>query len=361
MTNHQIARMRLHNQLLTQQPFEKPSEVVRCLGAVQAQEYAGAKWAIGLRMPKANEDIIEQAVTEGSILRTHVLRPTWHFVSATDIRWMLKLTAPRAHAFSAYWYRRLELNDAIFRHSEQVIIKALESGNHLTREELVIPLQDAGINTSDLRLTHLLFHAELEGIVCNGIRRGKQSTYALLDERVPTSKPYTHNEALAELTLRYFASRGPATLKDFAWWSGLTLADAKLGIEAVKSQLEQEVIEGQTYWFAMNASAPISKAPSVHLLPAYDEYIVAYTDRSAVYDENMANNTTSRGNILFNYIVVLNGKVVGVWKRTIKKQKAIISLNLFNELCTDEAQALNIQLHKYAEFWGLSLNLDGDF
>lgn len=358
MTNHQIARMRLHNQLLTQQPYEKPHEVVRWLGAAQAQEYAGAKWAIGLRLPKANEDVIEQALNKGSILRTHVLRPTWHFVTAADIRWMLKLTAPRVHAFSAYWYRRLELNDAIFHRSEQVIIKALESGNHLTREELATPLQEAGINTSELRLTHLLFHAELEGIICNGIRRGKQWTYALLDERVFASKPYTHSEALAELTMRYFASRGPATVKDFAWWSGLTVADAKLGIELIKSQLDQEEMNGQNYWFRETQMTPISNTPSIQILPAYDEYIVAYTDRSAVYDENTPNNTASQGNILFNYIIVLNGKVVGTWKRTIKKQKAIISLNLFNQLCTDEAQALNIQLHKYAGFLGLSL--DGD-
>lgn len=355
MTNSNIARQRLHNQLLTQHPFTTPCEVVSWMSAVQAQEYPAAKWAVGLRLPLATDNDIEQAVNDGSILRTHVLRPTWHFVSPADIRWMLALTAPHVHAATAYWYRQLELDDTIFQRSDTIIGKELMGGKQLTREELGLHLNDAGIDTSNLRLTHLMFHAELEGIISSGPRKGKQFTYALLDERVPIARPLTRDEALDALTLRYFTSHGPATIKDYVWWSGLPMTEAKAGIEGVKSQLRHERIKDQDYWFVPSSTGNISQQSSVQLLPAYDEYIVGYTDRSAVFDKSTSTNMDSRDNILFTYIIVLNGQIVGTWKRTIKKDKILVSQNVFVTLTSEEEKAVNAEIEKYAAFFGLSL------
>src|SRR5713226_2242979 len=228
MTNLDIAHRRLHNQLITRPMFEKPDDVVKWLGAVQAQDYAGAKWALGLRMQGVTDDVIEQAFADGAIIRTHVMRPTWHFVAPADIRWMLALTAPR---INAYYNRKLELDDAVFRHSNAVLAKALQGGKQLTRSELASVLQLAGIAADNLlRSTYIIMRAELDGIVCSGARRGKQFTYALLDERVPQTRNLDRDEALAEFARRYFTSHGPATLQDFVWWSGLAAADAKAGL-----------------------------------------------------------------------------------------------------------------------------------
>ncbi len=237
MPNLDIAHQRLHNQMISQRTLTQPADVVQALGAVQAQDYEGAKWAVAQRTKDLTDAAFEQAFTAGAILRTHVLRPTWHFVTPTDIRWMLALTAQRVHAALNYHNRKLALDNALFAQSNAVLIKALQSGQQLTRTELGAFLQQADIATDDLlRLGHILIHAELEGIVCSGARRGKQFTYALLDERAPQAKTLARDEALAELAKRYFTSHGPATLKDYVWWSGLTVADAKAGIEMVKTQ-----------------------------------------------------------------------------------------------------------------------------
>ena len=262
---------------------------------------------------------IEQAFTDGTILRTHILRPTWHFVLPADIRWMLALTAPRIIAASAYYYRTLGLDDTVFSHSNAVLAKALQGGKQLTRPELVSVLQQAGIVTDDLqRFTYIIMRAELDGIICSGGRRGKQFTYALLDERAPQARILDREEALAELAGRYFTSHGPATLQDFVWWSGLTVADARIGLELVTSQLMHEVIDGQTYW--RSASMPSAKdlSQTIYLLPNFDEYTVGYTDRSAIFDMSDAEKFDTPGNVL-NPTIVLDGLVVGTWKRTIKK------------------------------------------
>ncbi len=210
------------------------------LGAVQSQDYAAAKWGVGQRTVGITDAIVEQAFADGSILRTHVMRPTWHFVTPSDIRWMLSLTAPRVHAANAYRYRELELNEAVFRRCRSSLMRALQGGRQLTRTELRQLLQRARIDTTaPQRLAYLLMHAELEGVICSGARRGKQFTYALLDERVPPASVPQRDEALHDLTMRYFSTRGPATPQDFSWWSGLTVADAKRGVEAAGTSIDQ--------------------------------------------------------------------------------------------------------------------------
>src|SRR5579884_4270870 len=249
-----IAQQRLYNQLITRQnerSFDTPEAVVQWLGAVQAQDYGAAKWAVGLRLPGATDDDIEQAMADGAILRTHILRPTWHFVSPADIRWLLALTAPRVHAANAPWYRKLELDDAIVKQSNDALTNALQGGKQLTRDELASALQQAGIATEgEQRVSNIMMRAELDGVICSGARRGKQFTYALLAERAPQARALDRDKALAELTLRYFSSHGPATAQDFVWWSGLTIVDAKAGLAMATSYLQQETINGQTYWFS---------------------------------------------------------------------------------------------------------------
>jgi hypothetical protein len=216
MTHLEIAHQRLHNQLISRQTFEKAGDVVGWLGAVQAQDYAAAKWAVGQRVQEATDVAIDRAFADGAILRTHVMRPTWHFVTPADIRWMLQLTAPRVNALNASYYRQRALDDDIFKRSNAILAKALQGGKQLTRTELASVLQQAGIATGDLlRLTYLMIRAELDGVLCSGARRGKQFTYALLDEQAPQAKSLERDEALAELTRRYFTSHGPATLQDF--------------------------------------------------------------------------------------------------------------------------------------------------
>ncbi len=362
MTGLDIARRRLRNQHITEPTFEKPRDVVGWLGAVQAQDYAAAKWAVAQRTKGITEAAIEQAFTEGAILRTHLLRPTWHFVTPADIRWMLALTAPRVNAANAYQYRKLELDDAIFAHSNTALAKALQGGKQLTRPELVSVLQQAGLATDGLRFTYLMIRAELDGIVCSGARRGKQFTYALLDERAPQARTLERDEALVELTQRYFASRGPATLQDFVWWSGLATADARSGLERVKSHFMSEVVAGQTYWFA--ASAPPTKEVSqtAYLLPNFDEYIVGYTDRSAVFDASHTEKLDARGNILFNHLIVIDGWVVGNWKRTLKKSAVVIELYPFTPLTKAENQAVARAAQQYGAFLDLPVRIfhDGD-
>jgi hypothetical protein len=211
-----IARLRLHNQLLSRTEFTEPEQVVAWLGAVQAQDYAGAKWALGLRLANATDAAIEEAIDRGRILRTHVMRPTWHFVTPADIRWMLELTAPRVRALLAYNDRQLGLDQVTFKKSSAVLEKALQNNQQLTRGELTPILEKAGIAVEGLHLGQLLTHAELDGLVCSGPRKGKQFTYALLEERAPEARLLEREAALAELSRRYFHSHGPATLQDFA-------------------------------------------------------------------------------------------------------------------------------------------------
>jgi hypothetical protein len=357
MTNLDIAHRRLHNQLITQPVFEKPEDIVRWLGAVQSQDYAAAKWAVGLRSQGLTSDDIEQAITDGSILRTHVMRPTWHFVAPADIRWMLALTGPRVLAAIAYYDRIHELDGTTFMKSNAVLTKALKGGKQLTRTELASELQQAGFAIDNLqRLGHIIMHAELEGIICSGARRGKQFTYALLDERVPSTRALDRDEALPELARRYFTSHGPATLQDFVWWSGLTVSEAKVGLEMVASQFTHETIEGQTYWYSTSMPPVKDLSQTVHLLPNFDEYTVAYTDRSAVIDESDMAKFDARGNVL-NNTIILDGRVIGTWKRTLKKDAVILTPTIFPMLNEAETRALAAAANRYGAFLGMPAHI----
>ena len=357
MKNFDIISLRLHSQRLSTTTFKNPAEVVGWLGAVQSQDYAGAKWALSQRVQNASNADIEQAFNEGAILRTHVMRPTWHFVRPEDIRWMLELTAPRINALCATYYRKLELDTATFKQSNALLTKNLRGGKQFTRAELTSLFQKNGISTTDLlRFTYLIVRAELDGIVCSGARRGKQFTYALLDERAPQTRTLDRDAALAELAKRYFFSHGPATLKDFVWWSGLTTSDANKGLDYIKSQLISEVENGQSYWFADVTPAEVPSS-TVHLLPDYDEYTVGYTDRSMIFDSANTKKLDSRMSELAQYVIVIDGLIAGTWKRTIKRSEVVIELVRFRDLTKAEEKALADAAERYGKFLGLPIRL----
>ena len=344
-----LIRRRLRNHRLDRSEFRSPAEVVRWSGAVQAQDYSGAGWAIGLRAKGLTGAGVDRAFDEGTILRTHLLRPTWHFVTSADIRWMLALTAPRIHAANAYAYRLCELSASVFRRSRKALERALRGGRARTRSELASMLRREGIAAQGLRLAALMIDAELEGIVVSGPRRGKEFTYALLEERAPSARTLPRDEALAELARRYFTSHGPATLRDYAWWSGLTVRDAKAGIEAVAPALDEEVIDGRTCWsLATKVRSPRASA-TAHLLPNFDEYLVAYKDRGPVVGP-------WRGDVFLHHFVI-DGRLAGRWKRTLKKDSVLVESVPYRRLSREDARALASAAERYGEFLQLPVRV----
>ncbi len=324
--------------------------MVRWLGAVQSQEFQGALWALALRLPETVESAVETAFTSGDILRTHVMRPTWHFVTPEDIRWMQALTASRVHALSAYYYRQVELDEALLIRCGEVIGKALEGGKQLTRAELAASLAEAGIPAEGTRLAYIVMYAELEAIICSGARRGKQFTYMLLDERAPDTKTMEQDAALAELTRRYFTSHGLATAQDFGWWSGLTQADVKAGLEMVQPDIVSEIIDGKMYWYSSSMPPVPESVLTAHLLPTYDEYVIGYTDRSGLIDASESEQQNLGRNLVFDSLMVIGGKVVGSWRRTFRKGAVVIELAPFRPLTAAEDQAVADAARRYGQF-----------
>ena len=348
-----IAHSRLLNQHIISPNLQTPKAVVAHLGAVQAQDYPMAKWAVGLRLPSANDALIENALNKGEVVRTHVLRPTWHFVAAEDVRWLLKLTAPHIHSAMNSYSKQMELDAAVFNKSNLIIEKTLTNNKHLTREELMIELGKAGINTQLNRASHIMMNAELEGIVCNGIMRGKQHTYALMDEKVPKGLIFTREEAIVELVKRYFNSHSPATLQDFQWWSGLPMGDVRKGIEAIKNDFISEKINNQIYYFNSN-NKTFETTESIHFLPAFDEFTVSYKDRIDSIEPHLKQIAmTSNG--IFKPIIVVNGRVIGIWKRTIKKDKLMIEPQFFNNYTPLEKDIMLKEIKRFSDFNGLEI------
>jgi hypothetical protein len=352
----QVAWARLQAQRLSAGRLSRPEEVVRWLGAVQAQEYPLAKWGLGLRMRRATDASIERAFARGVILRTHLMRPTWHFVTPADIRWMLALTAPRVRAAVAYYDRQLGITAAVIHRANRAIAAALAGGAQLTRTELKAVLTQAGIQAEGTqRLAHLIIHAELEAVICSGARRGKQFTYALLDDRVPAARTLSREEALAELTRRYFTSHGPAQLRDFTWWSGLTSADARVGLDLSRAHLAEEHIGGARYWFEASMRAVERPPDTAYLLPPYDEYLIAYKDRSAALDVAVWSPLTTRDP--FAAPIVLDGLVVGGWKSASGKGGLSIAIDVPRRLTRAQKRLVDDAARRYGGYLGLDVAL----
>jgi hypothetical protein len=346
-----IRAQRLHSQHLAK-PRLSPAKVVAAFGAMQAQEYTHAKWAVGIRCAGATDAVIERAIADGEILRTHPMRMTHHFVAPADIRWLLALLGPRMKQRAAPRWKELGLDDKTIGKSQTVIARALEGGKQLTRPELLPIFKSAGVPTEGQRMPHLLGRAEIDGLICSGARKGKQITFALLEDRVPKQKPLTREASLAELAKRYFTTRGPATLQDFMWWSGITAADAKAAVALADPHVVAESIGGTTYWLGAKAIAARMPAQA-YVLPMYDEYAVAYRDRSAIGSAPAKPKSFGEATLLTS-IVVIGGEVVGTWSRVLGKQVAI-KLSPWRRLAPREQSTVAAACERYAQFVGLPL------
>ena len=346
-----VSTRRLANQGITVVGRRRAADVVAWFGAMQAQEYAAAKWALAMRLDGATDAAVERAIDQGQILRTHVLRPTWHFVAPADIRWMLQLTAPHVHRAMSYYDRQMGLDTATLARATTVVERALGEGRHLTRAELGVSLSLAGVEVKGPRLAHIAMYAELEGVICSGPRRGKQFTYGLIADRAPRAVVLPRDEALAELVRRYFRSHGPATIRDFVWWSGLSTADTKRGLEMNRARRED--VDGLAYWTLGGGSPRRSRRATVHLFPVYDEYFVAYRDRLAVPHGVPATAPKApvvHGYTTFQNVIAVAGQVVGTWRATRRGGGVTIEVRPGRRLTMPEQRSLARAVAQYGRF-----------
>ncbi len=354
MDDRSIARWRLHSLRLAGQSFDTPEAAVGGLLGVQAENYAQTCWALAERTAgPCKEGDLHRLHDDGVFLRTHVLRPTWHFALPDDLRWLLELTAPRVRPLLR---RQLALDDAGLEGAVGVVVQALEGGRHATRAELAGLLRDAGHPTDGMAF--LMGLAEFDGVVCSGARRGEH-TYALLSERAPHARRLTREEALAEIALRYFTSHGPATDRDLAYWATLTLTDVRKGIAAVRDELSTFEHDGRTYWFGEpepEGTGPLE--PRGHLLHIFDEYFRGVQDSRHVLD---AHGAITPGRAAALGMVLVDGQMVGDMRRTVRATEVVFDATLVRALTTDEHDALDAAAHRYGAFLDRTpvLNLSG--
>lgn len=351
MTPQQITAWRLHRCGLIGEPWPDPGSAMRRLGANQAQDFGPAIWSIGQRLPSASEADLLGWFDAGHLLRTHVLRPTWHFVLPSEIRWLLTVTGPRVHAFNAYYYRQTGLDDELLLHRcHDLIGNALAGGRALTRTEIAAALAKDGIEASGTRLSLILMHTELDQLICSGPRRGRQQTYALLAERAPAVVELARDDALAELTRRYFGCRGPASAKDLAWWSSLTMADVRHGIQLVGRQLESREFDGITYyWHGALDTPPELPAGTVHLLQPYDECVGSYSETKQLWDlAGHGQRRPDRG--AYVGLVLRDAQFAGFWKRTVKRSDVIVDVQLVEPFDATATRSLRDAVAEHGRF-----------
>jgi hypothetical protein len=349
-----ILRLRLSNQQISGNNLKKPEEVVARLGAIQAQDYSGAKWSIGLRIKNCSEKDVENAIADRSIVRTWPMRGTLHFIAAQDVRWMLSLLTPRILSGMAGRHRQLELNSAILHKSHDLLAKAMEGGRQLMRSEIYHILENQGLATKDQRGIHIINYLAQIQLLCHGTHNDKQPTYVLLDDWITDSRKIDGDEALSEITLRYFASHGPATIQDFAWWTALKVSDAKKGLQAVSGNLDSSQCDGDVYWFAKGLSDQIP-AKTVHLLPGFDEYMLGYTNRSLMVGKEYLPRIVPGNNGMFMPTIVIDGEVKGLWKRTIQRSTASIEILPFDKITQTNLDRIKSAVRRYEKYLNMKL------
>lgn len=352
----EIVELRLHTQHLSGAPLPTPAEVVGWLVAMQAQDYPGAKWSIGVRSVASSDASIDQALADGTILRTHIMRPTWHFVLPPDIRWIQQLTASRVRAQMAYYGRRAGLDEAAFSRSNSLMAAAMAKGQRLTRGEISALLAGHGIAPGGEGLGHLLMRAELDLVICSGGLKGRQQTYRLLDAIVPPTPSMPRDEALAELAKRYMTGHGPATDRDLSWWSGLTLTDARRGLKIVGPQLESTTIGDRTYWFAPTDDLAPCTSPEAHLVQGFDEYVIAYSQSRDLLDLAGLFPTAADERLRI-HVVLIDGQVVGRWRRVATTGSVTVDARIGKALSARERVAVNAAVERYGRFLGMPATL----
>jgi hypothetical protein len=330
--------------------FGSAADAVRALGAIQAQDYHGAKWGISQRTENLTSADFDAVFNSGAIIRTHVMRPTWHFVRPEDLRWLLQLTAPRVHQLNGTYYRKLGIDAEVVAQTQNLIVSWLEGGRQLTRAELGNAFAEAGVDVRDLRLGYILMRAELDGLICSGAMKGKQHSYALIEEWVTPAQPLDRDDALAELGRRFFAAHGPAKVRDLAWWSGLTIADGKRAIELIRRELDVIEIEGEPFWFTGVLDEVTFDPSTVHLLPNYDELLIAYRDHAANWDPAAPKKLDPGDDRLNVHIIVRNGRVVGGWRRIDRGKSLAIGVQLLVPLTESEHASMRRAADELSRF-----------
>lgn len=355
MTRVDIAQRRLLNQHIAGERFGHPEEVVKWMGAMQAQDYQQALWAIGVRMRSATPMDIERAIASGKIVLTWPMRGTLHVVAAENVRWMLELSAGRRLAADGSRRKQLELDESILERCGELFHDALRGGKRLSRSVMMKLLEDTHISPKGQRGYHILWYLAQTGLICLGPMQDKEQTFVLLDEWAPMSRRLAREEALAELAGCYFASRGPATVADFAGWAGLTLTDARAGLESAKPGLVSEKRDGKDYWLSRDTPDDVAHdASSVYLLPGFDEYLLGYKDRGDVLAGEHAGKVVPGGNGVFFPIIVVGGRVAGTWRRVVKKNGVAVTLSPFTHLDVAH-ERLAESAKRYSDFLGLPL------
>jgi hypothetical protein len=356
MSSSDIAHQRLLNQRIAGEKFARPEAVVSWMGAMQGQDYGQAVWAVGLRTKSGTLADVERAIADAQIVLTWPMRGTLHFVAAEDAKWMVTTFAARRIAGDARRLKQLELDETIMGRCQELFHEALAGGKRLTRAGMMNLLEDASISPKGQRGYHILWRMAQEGLICLGPMEGKEQTFVLLDEWVKKPHELAREEALAELARRYFGSHGPATLQDFAGWVGITLTDARAGVEAVKGELRSEKYGSQEYWSGseMPKTKKSDGVEGLYLLPGFDEYLLGYKDRDDVLAREHANQVVPGGNGIFKPMIVLDGQVVGVWKRTVKKKAVDLTLIPFTKWNVTEDQIAEAA-KPYCEFMGLPI------
>ncbi len=349
---------RLHNQGLLGASFDTPEDVVRGNVAVQAQDYPGAKWSLGQRVNGVSDVDLDRLLDGGRILRTHVMRPTWHFVLPEDLPWLLALTAPRVHAANRARYRELELDDTTLERGREVVEREIADVGPRTRPELGDALAASGIDPAGQRLAYLVMYAELEAAIVSGPLRGKQHTYARFDDRVPPGRERDRDEALTELVVRYMRSHGPATPHDVAWWSGLTVTDARRGLEMAGDRLARSEIDGVTWWHDADLPDARLDAPTVHLLQPWDEYVVGFRNHQPVWIPEIRAMQSPKGALWNASLIAVDGVVRGGWRRKMSARDVRISLILPHELDAAHSAALDSEASRYGAFLGRPVTID---
>ena len=350
----------MRNSRLTGTGFTSPAEAVGWHLAMQAQDYGPAKWSVGQRTKGLTDRDLDEALMEGSIIRTHVLRPTWHFVARDDFRWLLTLSGPRVQRWNARRYRELGLDARTRARGEKVIVSALEGGNRLTRKEIATVLDDAGFDRSGQRLPYLLSHCELEAVIGSGGLTGKQHTYALIDGRVPAGGGrFDRDDAVVELVRRYLTSHGPASVKDMSWWSGLTMTDLRKGLELLGDEVRSETVDEILLWSIASNDSPPPLARGAHLLQTYDEIVVGYTESRFSGDPGSEKARAAWGDRTFpSGVLLLNGRIGGHWRRTIERTEVPIEVHLYQKPKPSETKSLETAASKLGRFLDLPVRLD---
>jgi hypothetical protein len=348
-----IAEKRLSSQRLAKSSFKQAEQVVEHLGVIQAQDYSAGKWTIGLRLPNSIDASVEKAVVDRSIIRSWILRGTLHFVTPDDLRWMVKLVASKLISNNARRYRELELDGETLNRSNDVLANALQGNKQLSRPALFEVLQKHGISTEGQRGVYMLQRASLDGLICqSGVERN-YPIFITIEGNIPKGRILSREESLTELARRYFISHGPASLQDFVSWSGLLISDARAGLEGAKKNLEKEEIDGIEYWSDPTLKVIKTPSPTAYLFPSYDEYWIAYKARSAI----VASSDAKRVDLHNGYspTIVVDGQVIGLWRRTIKKNKITIETTFFRDLNNAEQKAVQDACERYVAFQEMSL------